>query len=96
MRIGEVFGKVTLSRCHPTFEGASLKLVVPLLLLDGDTELSVSDEMLCVWDELSCGHGCLTAVSEGPEAARAFKPSPKPVDAYVAAILDSIDIQETV
>jgi len=34
MRIMEVIGTVTLNRCHPSLEGACLKLAVPLSLAD--------------------------------------------------------------
>jgi microcompartment protein CcmK/EutM len=34
MRIAEVIGTVTLSRCHPTFIGGTLKLVTPLTLAE--------------------------------------------------------------
>ncbi|NCX98908.1 MAG: carbon dioxide concentrating mechanism protein CcmL, partial [Planctomycetia bacterium] len=35
--------------------------------------------------------GQLVAFSEGGEAAQPFRPADKPVDAYVAALLDRID-----
>ncbi|HZL88244.1 MAG TPA: EutN/CcmL family microcompartment protein, partial [Pirellulaceae bacterium] len=34
MRIAKVVGTVTLNRCHPSFVGARLRLVVPLSLSD--------------------------------------------------------------
>jgi hypothetical protein len=34
----------------------------------------------------------LIAISEGAEAAQPFRPELKPVDAYCAAILDSVDL----
>ncbi|MDA1166490.1 MAG: carbon dioxide concentrating mechanism protein CcmL, partial [Planctomycetota bacterium] len=30
MRIAEIIGRVTLSRCHPSLRGATWKVVVPL------------------------------------------------------------------
>jgi ethanolamine utilization protein EutN len=50
-------------------------------------------EMLVVWDELGAGNGGLIAVSEGREAAEPFMPQIKPVDAYNAALIDSIDLE---
>ena len=50
-------------------------------------------ETLVVWDELGAGNGGLIAVSEGGEAAEPFKPQLKPVDAYSAALLDSVDLE---
>ncbi len=37
----------------------------------------------------------MIALSEGGEAAAAFYPEEKPVDAYSAAILDDIDINKS-
>ena len=34
MRIAKVIGTVTLNRCHPSFTGARLRLVVPLSLTE--------------------------------------------------------------
>ncbi len=34
MRVAKVIGNVTLNRCHPSFQGANLKLVVPLVTSD--------------------------------------------------------------
>lgn len=94
MRIGKVIGKVTLSENHPSFNGASLRLVVPLELENLPEGDSDSGEFLVAWDELSAGEGSLVAVSEGPEAAQPFRPEIKPVDAYVAALLDSINLTD--
>jgi ethanolamine utilization protein EutN len=44
------------------------------------------------WDDLGAGEGQLVAFSEGGEAAQPFRPADKPVDAYVAALLDRLDI----
>ena len=40
MRIAKIIGKVVLSRSHPTFEGANLRLAYPLSLenLDGTSD----------------------------------------------------------
>jgi len=93
MRIGEVIGTVTLSRCHPTFVGARLKLVVPLSLADLTTEQPHTAEAIVVWDQLGAGIGSRVAISEGPEAAQPFRPQVKPVDAYSSAILDTVAVR---
>lgn len=92
MRIAKVIGTVTLSRAHPTFIGARLKLVVPLSLseLRGLSE-PAADQMV-VWEELGAGIGDLIAMSEGGEASQPFRPHDKAVDAYAAAILDQLQI----
>ena len=50
-------------------------------------------EELVVWDDLGAGIGSRIALSEGGEAAQPFRPNDKPVDAYNAAILDTIEIR---
>jgi microcompartment protein CcmK/EutM len=92
MRIAKVVGTVTLNRCHPSFHGARLRLVVPLTLaeLKGDAQ-PAADEMV-VWDENAAGIGSLIAMSEGAEATQPFRPEFKPVDAYASAILDEVNL----
>lgn len=90
MRIGDVIGTVTLNRCHPSLSGAALKLAVPL---NWDNLLGHSDqpgEEIAVFDELGAGIGSRIALSEGREAAMPFYPEVKPIDAYNAAILDTL------
>jgi len=93
MRIGEVIGTVTLNRWHPSLTGACFKLVVPL---SWDNLLGRSDEPMeeiAVFDELGAGTGSRIAMSEGREAAMPFYPDVKPIDAYNAAILDTLEIE---
>jgi len=91
MRIAKVVGTVTLNRCHPSFTGASLRLVVPLSLAELKGKQPQADEMVA-WDENGAGLGSLVAISEGAEAAQPFRPELKPVDAYAAAILDEVNL----
>lgn len=93
MRIAEVIGKVTLSKWHPSLDGASWKLGVPLsrAALNGDAK--GRGEEFVIYDELGAGEGSLIAVSEGAEAAAPFQPKIVPLDAYNAAILDRVTIQ---
>jgi len=93
MRICEVIGTVTLNRSHPSLAGARFKLAVPLSLANLTGESADRAEELTVYDELGAGIGSLIAVSEGREAAQPFHPDVKPVDAYNAAILDSVRVQ---
>jgi len=92
MRIAEVIGTVTLNRCHPTFDCGTYKLVVPLSLEDLQSGAEPQADPLVVYDELGAGIGSRIAVSEGVEAAMPFRPNFKPVDAYNAAILDTIHL----
>jgi len=97
MRIGKIIGNVTLNRSHPSLQGATYKLAVPLSLAelanDAKGSLEGAAEVLVVYDELGAGQGSLIAISEGGEAAQPFLPEEKPVDAYNAAILDRIDMK---
>lgn len=94
MRIAQVIGTVTLGRFHPSLKGARLKLAVRLSAsnLTGQTE--PEHDPLVVWDDLGAGIGDRIALAQGPEAAQPFRPELKPVDAYNAAILDRIDLDE--
>ena len=51
---------------------------------------------IIVYDELSVGIGEWIAFSEGAEAAMPFYPEKRPVDAYAAAILDTLELDSTV
>ncbi|MFM8733590.1 MAG: EutN/CcmL family microcompartment protein [Pirellulales bacterium] len=90
MRLGKTIGTVTLVEPHPTIRGGVLRLVVPLSLSDlraGDGRA----EPLVAWDDLGAGDGQLVAFSEGGEAAQPFRPADKPVDAYIAALIDHLE-----
>ena len=93
MRIGEVIGTVTLSRQHPSLAGARYKLVVPLSLDDLREAGGEPAPEIAVYDELGADRGCRIAISEGREAAQPFYPDVKPIDAYNAAILDTVRLQ---
>lgn len=92
MRIAQVVGTVTLSRRHPTLTGAAWRVVVPL----GRTALAGGSggrgEPLVAYDEFGAGDGALVTISEGGEAAAPFHPQQVPVDAYVSALLDVVDV----
>jgi microcompartment protein CcmK/EutM len=92
MRIAKVTGTVTLNRCHPSFVGARLRLVVPLSLAELRGEREPQADEIVAWDDQAAGIGDLVAISEGAEASQPFRPEMKPVDAYAAAILDNLDI----
>ena len=96
MRIGKVIGTVTLNRSHASLVGGCLRLAAAMTLeeLAGRTEPTA--EAFVVYDELGAGLGSLIAISEGGEAAQPFYPNDKPVDAYNAAILDSVDVMKSV
>ncbi len=93
MRIAQVIGTVTLSRWHPSFKGARLRMVVPMSLDDLTGQTEPAADTLVAYDEFGSGVGSRVMISEGAEAAQAFRPALKPVDTYAAGILDHIDIR---
>ena len=50
---------------------------------------------MVAWDELGTRYGDLIALSEGPEAAQPFRPEIKAVDAYATALIDQLNINES-
>lgn len=95
MRIGEVIGTVTLSRVHPDLAGTQWSIVAPLSLeqlIDGKTGTVGAAEEVVLYDERNAGVGEWVSFSEGAEAAMPFYPNVKPVDAYCAAILDTVEL----
>lgn len=92
MKIARVIGTVTLNRSLPSFVGARLRMVVPQSLAELQQSESDNGDFLVAWDEMGAGLGDHIALSEGGEAAQPFRPELKPVDAYAAAILDTIQL----
>jgi len=93
MRIAKVIGSVTLNRSLPSFDGAALKVVVPLTFEDLAEDQQPAADPIVVWDDFGAGEGSQIAMTEGGEAAQPFLPDLKPVDAYNAALLDTLNIQ---
>jgi microcompartment protein CcmK/EutM len=93
MRIGNVIGKVTLAKCHPMVVGGTWLVVVPLTHAGLKGDESGREEPLIVYDEWGAGPGAMIGFSEGAEAGAPFHPAPKPLDAYNACILDTIEVE---
>jgi microcompartment protein CcmK/EutM len=93
MRVGEVIGKVTLSKCSPTVSGGTWLVVVPLSVAGLRGDPAGRDEAVVVYDELGASPGSKIGFSEGGEAANPFAPDYKPLDAYNACILDTIEVE---
>ena len=92
MRIAEVIGRVTLTRVHPALQGGRIVIALPLprAALAGDSP--ARGEEVVAWDDLGASPGATVALSEGAEAANPFLPIKRPVDAYVAALIDRINL----
>lgn len=95
MRIAKIIGTVTLNRCHPSLAGGSYRLAVPLMEEELADPESGSADPLVLYDELGAGNGTRVALSESREAAMPFYPEMKPIDAYNAAILDHITLDDS-
>jgi microcompartment protein CcmK/EutM len=93
MRVADTIGKVTLNKCHPAVQGATWLVAVPLTLQGLAGKTAGRGEPIIVYDELGAGEGSRIAVSEGTEAAAPFYPAVKPIDAYNAAILDTLEFE---
>lgn len=98
MRIAKVIGMVVLN--HRVAELRSGHLLIAEVLdreaLKGDgvpvQHKAPMPQSLVVYDELGAGVGHTIAVSEGGEATMPFYPERVPIDAYCAAILDTIQM----
>ncbi len=86
MRMGTVVGRVTLSVRNKRFVGERLLLTLPWLesTFRGEEKYAPA---IVVYDQSGANIGQNIAISEGREAACPF-PSPTPVDAYCAALVD--------
>ncbi len=90
MRIAEVIGRVTLSRVHPSLKGGRYVIALPMpreALVEGSPKRG---EEVIAYDDLGAGPGSLIGLSEGGEAANPFRPDKKPIDAYVACLIDHL------
>ena len=92
MRIGEVIGRVTLSRFQPQLQGGRFLIALPMPLAALTESAATRGEELVVFDNLGAGPGSLIGISEGREAANPFGKTKTPVDAYSACIIDQITI----
>jgi microcompartment protein CcmK/EutM len=95
MRIGEVIGRVTLSRFLPQLRGGRFLIALPMPLAALTQGSSSRGEDVVVYDSLGAGAGSLIGVSEGREAANPFGPDKVPVDAYCACLIDHLTAQDT-
>ena len=93
MRIAEVIGTVTLSRAHPSLAGFRWVIGVPFSLKALEADGPPDGEDVVIYDGLGAGRGSRIGFSEGGEAAAPFHPEKKPVDAYCACILDTLNLK---
>lgn len=90
MRIAEVIGRVCLSRQHPSLKGGRYIITLPMpmeALVEGSEKRG---EEVIAYDDLGASPGDLIGLSEGREAANPFGSKKTPIDAYCAALLDTL------
>ena len=94
MRLGMVRGHVTLSLAVETFRGKTLAIVEPVTMenLRAKNGQGGGKALIAV-DELGAATGQMVAFTEGREASNPFWPTPVPVDAYLALIVDTADVK---
>ena len=94
MRIGKVTGRVTLSDSYETLAGGRFLLVEVQDRFSLAGKARKSSESLVVYDHLGATEGDMIAFTESREACMPFYPEKiVPLDAYNAAILDSVNVQ---
>jgi ethanolamine utilization protein EutN len=91
MRIGEVIGRVTLSRFGGALRGGRFLIALPMPLEALTDSAPARGESVVVYDVLGAGRGSLIGFSEGREAAHPFGKTKTPVDAYCACLLDHLE-----
>jgi microcompartment protein CcmK/EutM len=94
MRIAEVIGRVVLSERHPALDCGRLLIVWPQDLPALQGKRTSQAKPLVAYDELNPGIGAQVAVTEGREAAAVFGKRLVPIEAYVSAIIDRVEVDE--
>jgi microcompartment protein CcmK/EutM len=93
MRIGKVVGRIVMTQLHETLVGGRFLLVEVQDRFALNGQLRKSTESLVVYDHFGATDGDLIAFTESREATMPFYPEKRvPLDAYNAAILDTVQI----
>ncbi len=93
MKLARTIGTLTLSRYHPSMQGAKLRCVEVVDDIDRLATEPLGGDTLIAWDLCGSGLGDLVALAEGPEATQPFHPDIKPLDASIVALLDDVSIR---
>ena len=97
MRIGQVIGKITMSRQDPAFKAARWLMVSPVEAQDFNTCCNKAPRLskepsVVVYDRLGAGTNDIVGFVEGAEATAPFD-EPTPIDAITVALFDQINYQ---
>lgn len=93
MRLGIVRGHITLTPAVESFHSRPLAILEPVTMENLRAKNGQGGgKALIAIDELGAATGQMVAFTEGREAANPFYPAPVPVDAYLALIVDRVDV----
>jgi microcompartment protein CcmK/EutM len=93
MKLARTIGTVTLSRSHPSMQGAKLRCVEVVDAVERLNEQPLGGDTIVAWDLCGSGTGDLVAMAEGPESAQPFHPDIKPLDASIVALIDEVSLR---
>jgi len=97
MRVGKVIGRISLNQTYDTLVGGRFLIVAVQDRFALAGEARKTSETLVVYDHLGAREGDVIAFSESREACMPFYPEKRvPIDAYNAAILDEIEVDNSV
>lgn len=94
MKIGRVVGRLSLSKVHPSLVGRRWIITLPLNLPALAGREPSRDEEVIASDDLGVLPESMIGITDGREAAAPYEPARKPIDAYVACILDEFRIDQ--
>ena len=94
MRLAIVRGHITLTPAQESFNSRTLAILEPVTMENVRARNGQGGgKALIAVDELGAATGQMVAFTEGREASNPFYPTPVPVDAYLALIVDSVDVK---
>lgn len=95
MRLGIVRGHLTLAPSVESYRSRTLAILEPVTMENLRAKNAQGGgKALIAIDELGAATGQMVAFTEGREASNPFWPKPAPVDAYLALIVDSVDVAQ--
>jgi ethanolamine utilization protein EutN len=95
MRLGIVRGHLTLTPAVESFHSRTLAILEPVTMENLRAKNGQGGgKALIAIDELGAATGQMVAFTEGREASNPFWPDQVPVDAYLALIVDSVDVTQ--
>lgn len=92
MKVFRVVGKVSLVKQHATLTGRRWVIAQPYGLNQALTDAESDAEEIVAIDDLGASPYGLVGIAEGAEAANPYLPQKKPVDAYVACLIDQLEV----